>query len=147
MFSCTTKSIETNNSVDTNSTSELGLKFSKIEKEIGKPSETNIEKYGSDSFNVLEYYDKNQHPKAFYTVDKNDIVISKSTWVQPEQKTANLNWILKNQFPHQKFLVDQDHGVFIGYQGQRVLLISQSSPELTVLRINQFKSKCPSLQE
>ncbi len=98
---------------------------------------------------------------AFYTVDLNDIIISKSTWIQSEQRTANLNWLLQNQFPNQKFkkyvpcetsgdqkfLVDQDHGIFIGYQGQKVLFISQSSPELTALRINQFKTKCPLLQE
>ncbi len=161
IFSCETKPVQNDKSINPISDRELGIKFSILEKQMGKPSETNIEKYGSNSFKVLEYYNKNQHPSAFYTVDLNDIVISKSTWIQSEQKSANLSWLIQNQFPSQKFknyvpcetsgdqkfLVDQEHGIFIGYQGLKVLFISQSSPELTTLRINQFKTKCPQLQE
>lgn len=160
-FSCETKSIQSNSPSDINSTTELGSKFTSIEKNIGKPNEINIEKYGSNSFKVLEYYDKNQRPLKFYTVDQKDIVISKSTWVQPEQKSSDLSWLLKNEFPNlnfknyvpcetsgdQKFLVDEDRGIFIGHHEQKVVLISQSSPELTKMRINQFKTICPQLQE
>lgn len=161
IFSCEIKPIQNDKPFDSYSNEELGLKFATIEKNIGKPSETNIEKYGSKSFSVLEYYDKNQQPLYFYTVDQNNIVVSKSKWVQPEQQAANLNWLLQNQFPHQhfkkynpcetsgdqKFLIDQDQGVFIGHQGNKVLFISWSLPELTAARINQFKTKCPQLQE
>lgn len=158
--SCKMKSVQEDRPLNIYSNEELGQTFDTVEKNIGKPSEINTEKYGLKSFKVLEY-EKNQRPFMFYTVDQNNIVIGKSVWVQPEQQAASLNWLVQNQFPKnrfknytpcetsgdQNFLVDQSQGIFIAYQGVKVLLISWSSTELTTIRIAQFKNKCPQLQK
>ncbi|MFN7904008.1 MAG: hypothetical protein ACK5P5_02390 [Pseudobdellovibrionaceae bacterium] len=137
-FSCSHKTTESNAGIPGVTKSEIGEKVESIEKKYGKPNETNVEKFGLENFRVIEYLDNEGHPNTFYTIDRDGKVIGKSIWVNPKQKMADFKWLLQNQFPssqfetyipcetngNQKFSVDQNQGIFIAHQEEKVLLIS-----------------------
>jgi hypothetical protein len=139
----------------------LGESVASLKQKLGEPSSLSSEKYGGLEFRVLAYNTSVGSELAFFSVDANDQVVGESVWIAKEQKESDLEWLTKNYFSnfsfetyypckitgHQKFLIDRSHGVLIGVEEGKVIYLSQSSLELTNLRIADFYNKCPQVQE
>jgi hypothetical protein len=143
------------------SNQKLGESAADLKKNLGEPSETGAERYGSIEYQTLDYNSGDGAPLAYYTLNLNKEVVGKSVWIAKDLPESDLNWLLQNRFAEikfetytpckthgpQKMLIAKDQGLFVGVDGQRVVYISNCAPQLTDVRINQFEISCPQLQE